>query len=96
MNKYYFIKAHKQSGHDIYPEPSLTPIKYSVHPLQLQGCAFSNAAGLLVATLAFCLYCYGLSVRTTDHCTGTGQMQRRYSTYRCPFDVLAVSLSHRR
>lgn len=67
-------------------------MKYSLPPPQLQGCALSNAAGLLVAALAFCLYCYGLSITSKERCGDNWQPRSRYNHYRCPFDVLSVSL----
>ncbi|XP_075904942.1 uncharacterized protein LOC142903274 [Nelusetta ayraudi] len=56
----------------------------------LHGCAFSNAAGLLGAALAFCLYCHSLGLNSKDRCTGSMHPDRDYETYRCPFDMLSA------
>lgn len=55
----------------------------------LQGCAFSNAAGLLGTILAFCLYCYSLSSSSKNQCVDTASFHRRHH-FHCPFDVLSA------
>ncbi|XP_068447981.1 uncharacterized protein si:dkey-9i23.16 [Clinocottus analis] len=54
--------------------------------LLLRGCACSNVVGLLGALLAFCLYCYSLSmVSDTEVCQSTNpHHQLRMSQYGCP------------
>ncbi|XP_051242152.1 uncharacterized protein si:dkey-9i23.16 isoform X2 [Dicentrarchus labrax] len=56
--------------------------------LLLQGCVCSNVAGLLGATLAFCLYSYNLSIVPKDLCEHT-EGGYRPSYFRCPGDILS-------
>lgn len=62
---------------------------------QLQQCANSNVAGLVGALLAFCLYCYSLSVLPKAACplTPTPSYYHYYrSTYfECPLELMEVS-----
>ncbi|CAJ1053261.1 uncharacterized protein LOC108889093 [Xyrichtys novacula] len=60
--------------------------------LLLQGCACSNVVGLLGATLALCLYSYGLSsVQNVAPCPPySHDLDYRSSSYKCPGDLLAA------
>lgn len=63
----------------------------TVLPPQLQGCAYSNVAGLILALIAFCLYCYNLS--TTKNKEPCPPETRHYYNlnYDCPAQLLQVS-----
>ncbi|XP_033181859.1 uncharacterized protein si:dkey-9i23.16 [Anabas testudineus] len=53
----------------------------------LQGCAYSNVAGLIVALLAFCLYCYSLNPNTSEnHCKPSSETDYHY--YMCPAQIM--------
>lgn len=62
---------------------------------QLQQCASSNVAGLVGALLAFCLYCYSLSVLPNTTCplipTPRYYHYYRSSYFGCPFELMEVS-----
>ncbi|KAM9362516.1 uncharacterized protein ABDE67_007434 [Symphorus nematophorus] len=60
--------------------------------LLLQGCACSNAIGLLGAVLAFCLYCYSLSSITKKPCPDlpTDPYYDYRSPQQCPTDALTA------
>ncbi|XP_058496829.1 uncharacterized protein si:dkey-9i23.16 [Solea solea] len=57
----------------------------------LQGCACSNALGLLGALLAFVLYCYSLNKVHTEDCIPVPN--DRPSRFKCPEEVLAAYTS---
>ena len=59
---------------------------------QLQGCAYSNVVGLLGTMLAFCLYCYNLSILHKEPCVMPLPDHFRRSPYDCPGEALAVSV----
>ena len=61
---------------------------------QLRGCAYSNVLGLLGTLLAFCLYCYSLSlVKNEDVCViDSSDHYYRRAYYGCPGELLTVSL----
>lgn len=63
-------------------------------PPQLRGCAYSNVGGLLGALLAFCLYCYSLSVvHDGELCVPISpDHDYRSSRYGCPGEALTVSV----
>ncbi|KAM7393490.1 hypothetical protein PAMP_020356 [Pampus punctatissimus] len=56
----------------------------------LQGCACSNVVGLLGALLAFCLYCFSLSMeRSKEHCVPNySNPDFETSLYECPGEFL--------
>ncbi|TNN62748.1 hypothetical protein EYF80_026974 [Liparis tanakae] len=60
--------------------------------LLLRGCACSNVVGLLGALLAFCLYCYSLSVvSNTKPCPDSHlHLAYRMSPHECPVAALAA------
>lgn len=47
-----------------------------------------------MAAIAFCVYCYGLSVVRKEPCENFASVGSRYgySKFDCPFDILAVSV----
>ncbi|XP_047435512.1 uncharacterized protein si:dkey-9i23.16 [Mugil cephalus] len=58
--------------------------------LLLRGCACSNGVGLLGALLAFCLYCYTLSLQDTEEeCPSIPHEYYYQSFYSCPPTDLA-------
>lgn len=63
-------------------------------PQQLQCSVCSNVAGLLMAVIAFCVYCYGLSVVPKEPCVNfaSGGHRYRYQKFDCPFDMMVVSV----
>ncbi|XP_036951070.1 uncharacterized protein si:dkey-9i23.16 isoform X1 [Acanthopagrus latus] len=58
--------------------------------LLLQGCAYSNVVGLLGTMLAFCLYCYNLSILHKEPCVMPLPDHFRRSPYDCPGEALAA------
>ncbi|XP_040892704.1 uncharacterized protein si:dkey-9i23.16 [Toxotes jaculatrix] len=60
----------------------------------VQGCAYSNVAGLVGALLAFCTYCYSLSTAKSDERCASYEhdrhVYRRRFSNDCPPDVLAA------
>ncbi|KAM8772788.1 uncharacterized protein AB9X84_011932 isoform 3-T4 [Acanthopagrus schlegelii] len=56
----------------------------------LQGCAYSNVVGLLGTMLAFCLYCYNLSILHKEPCVMPLPDHFRRSPYDCPGEALAA------
>ncbi|XP_078123019.1 uncharacterized protein LOC144528332 isoform X3 [Sander vitreus] len=61
--------------------------------LLLRGCACSNVVGLLGTLLAFCLYCYSLSMVNSNDLCGSNVItfhdyNYRDSRYGCPEDQL--------
>ncbi|XP_062283274.1 uncharacterized protein si:dkey-9i23.16 isoform X2 [Scomber scombrus] len=60
--------------------------------LLLRGCACSNVIGLLVALLAFCLYCFSLSTdRSEELCVPVdSDFDFRPSFYECPGEILTA------
>ncbi|XP_056265412.1 uncharacterized protein si:dkey-9i23.16 [Pseudoliparis swirei] len=58
--------------------------------LLLRGCACSNVVGLLGALLAFCLYCYSLSVVSNTETCANFHQEYRMSPHKCPGAALAA------
>ncbi|XP_053275725.1 uncharacterized protein si:dkey-9i23.16 [Pleuronectes platessa] len=58
----------------------------------LRGCAYSNVLGLLGTLLAFCLYCYSLSlVKNEDVCViDSSDHYYRRAYYGCPGELLTA------
>ncbi|XP_040925984.1 uncharacterized protein si:dkey-9i23.16 [Betta splendens] len=60
------------------------------HRQLLQGCAYGNVGGLLLALLAFCLYCYNLSTIQTKRLCSGDEHGFYNSHFNCPSEILAA------
>ncbi|XP_034465664.1 uncharacterized protein LOC117776040 [Hippoglossus hippoglossus] len=58
----------------------------------LRGCAYSNVLGLLGTLLAFCLYCYSLSLEKNEDVCVIDSSYNYYGLeyYRCPGELLSA------